>query len=95
MLEAPADPRIITADAGGAEVVYNGVCAGCHAYNVRLIGPPALVIQAQYGDDAQAIADYVAEPVRRRPDFPNMPPQGHVSEEMRLLVAEYMLGLDG
>ena len=42
MLEAPADPRIITADAGGAEVVYNGICAGCHAYNVRLIGPPAL-----------------------------------------------------
>ena len=95
MLEAPADPRIITADAGGAEVVYNGICAGCHAYNVRLIGPPALVIQAQYGDDAQAIADYVAEPARRRPDFPNMPPQGHISEEMRLLVAEYMLGLDG
>ena len=58
MLEAPAIPRIITADAGGAEVVYNGICAGCHAYNVRLIGPPALVIQAQYGDDAQAIADY-------------------------------------
>ena len=55
----------------------------------------ALVIQAQYGDDAQAIADYVAEPVRRQPDFPNMPPQGHISEEMRLLVAEYMLGLDG
>ena len=95
MLEAPADPRIITADASGAEVVYNGICAGCHAYNVRLIGPPALVIQAQYGDDAQAIANYVAEPVRRRPDFPNMPPQGHISEEMRLLVAEYMLGLDG
>ena len=95
MLESPADPRVITADADGAEVVYSGICAGCHAYNVRLIGPPALVIQAQYGDDVQAVADYVANPERRRPDFPSMPPQGHISEEMRLLVAEYMLGLEG
>jgi len=27
--------------------VYQGICAGCHAYNVRLIGPPTLAIQAQ------------------------------------------------
>jgi len=94
MLPVPAEPRVITADASGAAVVYKGVCAGCHAYNVRLIGPPALVIQAQYGNDAQAIADYVANPVRKRPDFPSMPPQGHISDEMRLLVAEHMLGLE-
>ena len=93
MLPVPAEPRVITVDADGAEVVYNGICAGCHAYNVRLIGPPAFVIQAQYGDDAKAIADYVANPERRRPDFPSMPPQSHVSEEMRLLVAQYMLSL--
>ena len=93
MLPVPAEPRVITVDADGAEVVYNGICAGCHAYNVRLIGPPAFVIQAQYGDDAKAIADYVANPEKRRPDFPSMPPQSHVSEEMRLLVAQYMLSL--
>ena len=94
MLPVPAEPRVITADASGAAVVYKGVCAGCHAYNVRLIGPPALVIQAQYGNDAQAIADYVANPIRKRPDFPSMPPQDHISDEMRLLVAEHMLGLE-
>ena len=93
MLPVPAEPRVIAVDADGAEVVYNGICAGCHAYNVRLIGPPAFVIQAQYGDDAKAIADYVANPEKRRPDFPSMPPQSHVSEEMRLLVAQYMLSL--
>ena len=35
------EPRVITADASGAAVVY-GVCAGCHAYNA-LDRPPALV----------------------------------------------------
>ena len=56
MLSEPAAPRVITVDASGAELVYQGICAGCHAYNVRLIGPPTLAIQAQYGDDAGSIA---------------------------------------
>jgi parallel beta-helix repeat protein len=93
MLPEPAEPRVITADALGAEVIYQGICAGCHAYNVRMIGPPTVAIQAQYGDNAAAIAAYAANPVKKRPDFPTMPPQSHITDEMRLLVAEYMLGL--
>ena len=93
MLPEPADPRVITADASGAELVYQGICAGCHAYNVRLIGPPTLAIQAQYGEDATSIAAYIAAPERKRPDFPTMPPQDHLSAPMRELVAEYMLSL--
>ena len=93
MLPEPAAPRVITVDASGAELVYQGICAGCHAYNVRLIGPPTLAIQAQYGDDAGSIAAYIANPHKKRPDFPTMPPQDHLSEPMRQLVAEYMLAL--
>ncbi len=93
MLPEPAAPRVITADKLGAEVVYQGICAGCHAYNVRMIGPPTVAIQAQYGNDAAAIAAYAGNPVKKRPDFPSMPPQDHITEEMRLLVAEYMLSL--
>jgi len=93
MLSEPAAPRVITVDASGAELVYQGICAGCHAYNVRLIGPPTLAIQAQYGDDAGSIAAYIANPHKKRPDFPAMPPQDHLSEPMRQLVAEHMLAL--
>ena len=85
--------RVITVDTSGAELVYQGICAGCHAYNVRLIGPPTLAIQAQYGEDAGSIAAYIANPEKKRPDFPTMPPQDHLSEPMRLLVAEFMLEL--
>ena len=60
---------------------------------MRLIGPPTLAIQAQYGEDAGGIAAYIADPDKKRPDFPNMPPQNHLSEPMRQLVAEYMLAL--
>ena len=90
----PALRALLRAARRPSRGAWRWICAGCHAYNVRLIGPPALVIKAQYGNDAQAIADYVANPVRKRPDFPSMPPQGHISDEMRLLVAEHMLGLE-
>lgn len=93
MLPQPAEPREIRPDPAGAELVYQGICAGCHAYNVRMIGPPTLTIQALYGDDAAGIADYIAAPTRKRDDFPAMPPQGHLSADMRRLVAEYMLSL--
>ena len=93
MLPEPAAPRVIRADKLGAEVVYQGICAGCHAYNVRMIGPPTVAIQAQYGNDAAAIAAYAGNPVKKRPDFPTMPPQDHITDEMRLLVAEDMLSL--
>jgi len=93
MLAEPATPRVITVDANGAELVYQGICAGCHTRNVRMIGPPVLAIQAQYGTDAQALADYIAAPTKKRPDFPSMPPQDHLSEAMRLEVARYMLSL--
>ena len=94
MLAEPAVHRVITVDADGAKLVYQGICAGCHTYNVRMIGPPVMAIKAQYGEDASAIAQYIAAPEKKRPDFPSMPPQNHLSEEMRLEVAKYMLTLN-
>jgi parallel beta-helix repeat protein len=72
-------------------LVYYGVCAGCHAYNSRMIGPPTQIIQALYMDNPQGIADYAANPVKKRPDYPEMPPQGHLDEASRLAAAEFML----
>lgn len=72
-------------------MTYLAVCTGCHTYNSRLIGPPMIAIKAQYGDDAKALADWIARPTRRRPDFPEMPPQGYLPEDVRLAVARYIL----
>jgi cytochrome c551/c552/nitrous oxidase accessory protein NosD len=93
LLDKPVPPRMIgeneTAEAG--KRLYSAVCAGCHAYNARMIGPPTQVIQALYMEDPQGIADYIAAPVKKRQDFPAMPPQSHLSAEHRLAVAKYML----
>ena len=76
-----------------ARLLYNGICAGCHGYDVRMVGPATVTIQALYHGDAERLAEYLAKPVKRRPDYPEMPPQGHLSKELRLAVAEYMLNV--
>ena len=92
MLPEPVPPRSME-DLDKGKLAYYGVCAGCHAYDSRMIGPPARIIQAIYMDDPQAIADYVANPERKREDYPEMPPQSHLDEETRLAAAEFMLNL--
>lgn len=92
LLAEPVAPRVIEHDEKG-KLAYYGVCSGCHAYDVRMIGPPTQVIQALYKDNPQGIADYINAPVHKRKDYPEMPPQNYLSEETRLAVAEFMLTL--
>lgn len=92
LLDKPVE-RVVGEPQDKGKLLYAGICAGCHAYNVRMIGPPTQVIQALYVDDAQGIADYIANPVKKRDDFPPMPPQTHLSPEMRLAVAQYLLSI--
>jgi len=90
LLPEPAERREITADEMGKRAYY-GICAGCHAYNVKMIGPPTQIIQALYMDDPQGIVDYITDPVKKRDDYPEMPPQNYLSEDVRRAAAEYLL----
>ncbi len=75
-------------------LVYYGVCAGCHAYNSRLIGPSVRIIQARYTNNPQGVADYAARPVKIRPDFPEMPPQSHLDNSSLFAAASFLLELE-
>jgi parallel beta-helix repeat protein len=70
---------------------YFGVCTGCHSYTMRMIGPSVEDIQAIYEDNPEALAEYIAAPIKVREGFPEMPPQDYLSEETRLAVAKYVL----
>ena len=71
--------------------MYLGICTGCHTYNGRMIGPPVQVIQALYMGNPQGLADFIAKPMKKRDDYPEMPPQDYLDPETRLAVAKYML----
>jgi parallel beta-helix repeat protein len=92
LLAKPVAARQIAASEKG-KAVYFAICSGCHAYSVRLIGPPTQAIQAIYLDNPQGIADFIAKPVKKRPDYPEMPPQAYLDEPTRKAVAEFMLGV--
>ena len=92
MLDKPVAPRITMTSEKG-KLTYYGVCSGCHSYSTRLIGPPVNVIQALYKGNPKGIGEYIANPVHKRDDYPEMPPQNYLTEETRMAVAEYMLTL--
>jgi len=89
-LPEPVPPRSME-DMDKGKLAFYGVCAGCHAYGSRMIGPPTQVIQALYMDNPEGIAEYAANPVKKRPDYPEMPPQSHLDAETRLAAAKFML----
>ncbi|MFK7977314.1 MAG: parallel beta-helix domain-containing protein [Halioglobus sp.] len=83
-------PRKIASEDRG-KIAYLGICAGCHTYTGRMIGPPVQIIQALYMDNPQGLADYIAAPTKKRDDYPEMPPQNYLDEATRLAVSKYML----
>jgi len=93
LLEERAERRVIAAEDMGKRAYY-GVCAGCHSYNIKMIGPPTQIIQALYMDDPQGIVEYITNPVKKRDDYPEMPPQNYLSEEVRMAAAEFMLQIE-
>lgn len=76
-----------------AQLTYHAVCSGCHAYDHTMIGPPMMVIKAIYHDNPEGLATWIANPTKKRPieDFPAMPPQNYLSDELRLDLAQYIL----
>lgn len=92
MLDKPVAPRSTSVE-GKGKVAYYGVCSGCHTYNTRLIGPPVVTIQALYKNNPQGIIDFIVNPVHKREDYPEMPPQNYMSEETLKAVADYMLSI--
>lgn len=92
LLPEPVAAREIDQSEQG-KITYLGICSGCHSYTGRLIGPPVEIIQAMYKDKPEALAAFIAKPTKRWPDYPEMPPQNYLSEEVRLAVAEYMLSV--
>lgn len=92
LLDEPAKPRKISKKSLG-EMTYYGICSGCHAYDIRLIGVPTNIIQMIYKDNPQGIVDYINNPKNLRDDYPEMPPQNYLSDDAKLAVAEYILTL--
>lgn len=90
MLPNPVPPKDLSKVDKGKMAFY-GVCAGCHSFNNVIVGPTIADIQNMYRSNPQGIVDYISNPVKRRPNFPPMPTQAHLPDDVKMAVAEYIL----
>ncbi len=90
MLAEPVKSEEYSAEQKG-RLTYLAVCTGCHAYNTVLHGPSITSIKAIYANKPEALASYVSEPIRKRHDFPEMPPQSYLGEETLAAISTYIL----
>jgi parallel beta-helix repeat protein len=88
-------PKLVEAPKYTAEqmgrMTYLAVCTGCHTYDSKLVGPPMIAVKALYANNAKGLADWIAHPTKKRPEYPEMPPQNYLSEDVRMSVANYIL----
>ncbi len=71
--------------------VYNNVCAGCHASNISLIGPPLQELQKKYHGNARGIVEFAFAPSKIRSKYPAMPSQNYLGKEKLQAAAEFIL----
>lgn len=84
-------PVLEVDDAELAELTWAGICAGCHAWGSRRVGPSVVQIRESWAGRVGELADWIAVPEPRRPGYPAMPPQNYLAPEVRLAVARYVL----
>jgi cytochrome c551/c552 len=90
MLAEPVQSPPLSVEQKG-RLTYLAVCTGCHAYNTQLHGPSMLAVKALYQNNAEGLAKYAANPVRKRKDFPEMPKQDYLGVEVLQAVSNYIL----
>lgn len=88
--EKPIESEPMTPEQKG-RFTYLAVCSGCHSYGSVLHGPSMQSVQELYKGNPDGLAEYAAHPVRRRDDFPMMPPQAYLGRDTLKAIAHYIL----
>lgn len=86
--EEPAAAAQTEADAG--KVVFETFCAGCHRFDMRVVGPPLNERVPKYGGDTEKLKAFIRNPVKVDPGYPSMPKLGLPEEEIDA-VARYLI----
>jgi parallel beta-helix repeat protein len=92
-LDKPIATPSLTLEQKG-RLTFLAVCTGCHSFSTRLTGPPMVAARAPYMGNPQKLAEWIANPTKRRDDYPPMPPQNYLPADVRLEVSKYVLGIN-
>ncbi|KAF0216833.1 MAG: hypothetical protein FD174_3513 [Geobacteraceae bacterium] len=94
LTSAPASEKKPAAGMAPAVVegkaVFERICAVCHRFEVRLVGPPLDAVVPKYREDPEALKAFIRTPVKRDPAYPEMPKLPLTEAEIEA-VAAYLL----
>lgn len=76
--------------ARSGEEVFTQECTVCHAFDVKVVGPPYMETVPPYRGDVEALKEYIRNPVKKRDDYPRMPKLGLREAEIDS-VATYLI----
>ncbi len=74
------------------EDIFNGRCVACHSFDKKVVGPAYNTVLGKYDGKIDQLVNFIMNPVKINPDFPNMPNQGLKPNEAKA-VAEYILSV--
>ncbi len=89
-LEKEKKSKTINTAGVDGEEIYNRICAACHKFDVKLVGPPYKQTVPKYNGDVKKLAAFVLSPVKVSPDYPPMPSPGLKPKEADA-VAKYIM----
>jgi cytochrome c len=70
--------------------VFETVCAVCHRFDSRLVGPPFNEVVPKYKGNLEGLKRFIRNPVKVNPGYPAMPKHALKDEEIDA-VARYLL----
>jgi cytochrome c len=84
------EERLAAAQKVDGETIFNQVCATCHRFDSRLVGPPLQEVLPRYRGKEAELISFILSPTRKNPDYPPMPNPGLKKFEAGAVV-EYLM----
>ncbi len=89
-LEKERKSKTINTAGVNGEEIYNRICAACHKFDVKLVGPPYKETVPKFNGDVKKLAGFILNPVKVDPAYPPMPNPGLKPKEADA-VAQFLI----
>lgn len=80
-------------DVAKGAALFKQNCSSCHAKDTKIVGPPITEMLSIYKEDEAGLIQWIKQPGKKRPDYPQMPALTQLSDDDRQELAKYILSL--
>jgi len=89
-LAAEREERAAAAGKIDAAPLFDKICAACHRFDQKVVGPPLNSVLPKYAGNPDALKAFLLNPTKQNPGFPPMPNPG-LNNVQAKAIAEYLL----